>query len=83
MINSTSKSVADEVLNAYSNAKFDISISTANTNRQQISRLKTIDGIEAINPVYQAFNVKTQYAGKNINYLVGIDPTKYFFICLG
>jgi putative ABC transport system permease protein len=78
MINSTSKSVADEVLNAYSNAKFDISISTANTNRQQISRLKTIDGIEAINPVYQAFNVKTQYAGKNINYLVGIDPTKYF-----
>ena len=78
MINTISKSVGIEVLNAYRDWKFDIMIGLNNSDRDAEQVLRSVDGVIGTYGAYEAWggiDVKdTQY---KIQYMQGIDTSKF------
>lgn len=77
-INTISRSVGIEVLNAYKDWKFDVmvSINTADRNTEQV--LRSIDGVDGTYAAYETWNgVEVVDKSYTIRYLQGVDVKKF------
>ncbi|AFS79119.1 putative ABC transporter permease protein [Gottschalkia acidurici 9a] len=78
MINTLSYSVGIEVLDVYSDGKFDIMLYHPEGNKNVEQRLRSIEGVISTYGVYEANNIKVLEQGEEISSAIGIDQNKYF-----
>lgn len=77
-INTISRSVGIEVLNAYKDWKFDIMVSINRSDRNAEQILRSIDGVDSTYGAYETWNgVEVINKKYTIRYLQGIDIKKY------
>lgn len=77
MINTVSFSVGKEVVNVYSDMKFDIWLSNSNSSRNFEALLQTVEGVQSVIGVYEANNVEVADKNSRIMTVQGIDQNNY------
>lgn len=77
MINTVSFSVGIEVVNVYNDLKYDIWLSSFNSNRNFQTLLHTVDGVDSVYAAYEESNVKVSGKNTTIMTIHGIDKNNY------
>lgn len=78
MINTVSQTVAKEVVNVFSDARFELSFILPRADDETIKEVESITGVKSANGLYQFQNVKLKQQNDYVDYLWGVDPNNYF-----
>jgi putative ABC transport system permease protein len=78
MINTVSSSVMDAVLNLFTNSiSFDIMFSIPKADKNAISKIKSIDGVNDVYGLYETGGIQIKDSTDTISFLQGASPDKH------
>lgn len=78
MVNTVSQSVAKEVLNVFSDAKFELVLAHPKADEEVVNRLENIGDVESVLGYYQVRDVKIKEKNDYIGFIWGINAKEYF-----
>ncbi|MDF2530855.1 MAG: hypothetical protein K0Q65_436 [Clostridia bacterium] len=77
MINTISYSVFKEVANAYKDMNYDIEVNIGGADRQVLSTIGRIEGVQDVYGGYSIYNIELGNGKDRIMMLAGVDSTKF------
>jgi putative ABC transport system permease protein len=77
MINTISYSVFKEVANAYKDMNYDIEVNIGGADRQVLSTIGRIEGVQDVYGGYSTYNIELGNGKDRIMMLAGVDSTKF------
>jgi putative ABC transport system permease protein len=77
MINTVSYSVFEEVANAYKDMNYDIEVSIGGADRQILSSIGRIEGVQDAYGGYSTYNIEVGNGNDRIMMLAGVDSSKF------
>ncbi len=78
LVNAVTQSIMEEVVNVFSDAKFQLIFQHEKADETYENQLRQIEGIDDVNGNYTALNVKVADRNDYIGFVWGVDAVHYF-----